>query len=556
MKHFHRLFPLLIIAAAIVTACRRHDNLSPFGWKHINAEVDSITLQLERAWLIGADDSLLRVYVRNMCDIADRHADIPLLKVRADYWEGRLLIREGLDEEGMALFRRALETNDSASNPYETHRLQWSMEPPMLPYNIESYEYLLGQTQFFEQAGDMMLGGATAMDLGSFLNAIGQTDRALLWFDRADSMFHLAGMDSIVLANRLNRCDVMANAGDTVEAVRQLYALLADPQFRKDAKAVDLARYYLYIFGRDTTALFDAYEAVRYDPDMEDLSAMYEGFLAGVYLDRQQLDSAVYYADKAMENFDLLWTTRMRVDVLAWVGEVARQTGDTERAQEFLTRRLEEMETLITETQREDILNHEMATQLAQLEYDRDHRILRSRIVTIAVIAVSLLAVSAIAFIYYRRLNRQKLRMVEQELKHEKTTRKLLATQVALQQKQTLIGDIQRSVASTDDETGHRVDSAIRTYKATAEGEGAAFVDTFGEIHPRFVPRLLEAYPSLTPADCRLLTLIAVGMSNKQIAGTLGIRPESVKQSRWRLRSKMHLDSDTTIESAITPFLS
>ena len=556
MKHIHRLLPLLIIILSITSGCRRNDNLSPYGWKCISPEVDSLTLKLEHSWLIGANDSLRRTFVNEMRSIADRHPEQPLLKVRADYWEGRMLIREGLDDEGMALYRRALSANDSAANPYETHRLHWAMEPPSLPFNIQSYEYLLDQTRFFEKSGDVVLAGATAMDMGSFLNGIGQTQRALRWLDRADSLFLIAGMDSIVLANRLNRCDFAAAAGDTVETVRQLYTLMADPQFRKDPNAVDLARYYLYLYGRDTVALFDAYEAVRYAPDKEDLAAMYEGFLAGVYLNRQQLDSAVYYADKAVKKFDLLWNTRMRIDVLAWVGEVARHTGDTGRAQEFLSRRLEEMETLFDETKREDILNHEMAIKLAQLDYDNDRRYLRSRILTISALAIALLAISLIAFIYYRRLNRHKLRMMEQELTNEKTMRKLLATQVALQQRQTLIGDIQRSVASTDDETGHIVDSAIRTYKATAEGEASTFVETFGELHPRFIPRLLEAYPTLTTSDCRLLTLIAVGMSSKQIAGTLGIRPESVKQSRWRLRTKMHLDSDTTLESALAPFLS
>ncbi|MBD5211268.1 MAG: helix-turn-helix transcriptional regulator [Bacteroidales bacterium] len=551
----HIIAPLLITIAAL-TGCHRHDNLHPFGWKSVNPEIDSLTMRLERGWLDGADDSLLRVDIEHMRRIADTHSDMPLLGVRADYWEGRMLVREGRDEEGKALFRRALLANDSTRNPYETHRLLWALEPPSLPYTIDSYEYLLDQTTYFEQAGDMMLAASSSMDLGMFLNDIGQSSRALQWLDRADSMFILAGLERIVIANGLNRCNVIAMAGDTVEAVRQLRALTANPEFCADPQALDLARYHLFLLGRDSTAIFDAFEAVRYNPAMTDVTTLYEGFLAGIYLNRNCTDSAVYYADRAMANFDLLWNTRLRVDVLAWAGEVARLTGDIPRAQELLSQRLEEMETLIEETKREDILNHEMASKLADLEYRNDRRELRARITIVASIAAAIIAIIGIGFVYYRRLQRHKLRIVQQELQHEKTTRRLLATQVALQQKQALIGDIQRSVSTTDDATSHIVDSAIRTYKATAEGEGLAFVDTFSELHPRFMPRLREAYPTLTPADCRLLSLIAVGMSNKQIAATLGIRPESVKQSRWRLRAKMHLDSDTTLESAITPLLS
>lgn len=556
MNKLHRLIPILLIAAVAITACSRGDNLSPYGWKRINAEIDTLTLRLERGWIDGSDDSTLRSDVKKMRLLVDKYPDEQQLKVRADYWEGRMLVREGYEDEGKALYRRALQANDSARNPYETHRLQWALEPPSLPYNIDSYNYILDKVNFFNQAGDMMLAASYSMDMGMFLNDIGQSSKALTWLDRADSLFLKAGMENIVVANGLNRSNITAMAGDTIEAVRQLHALVANPEFRKDAQALDLALSNLFLTGHDTTALFQAYDAVRYNPMMEDVAGLYEGYLAGVYLNREQLDSARYYTDKAMAKFDLLWTQRMRVDALAIFAETAKRTGDTARANELMSQLVVEMENMITETRRDDILSHELSSQLADLENENNRRALHSRIKFIIVIAIAIFAISGIIFFYYRRLGRQKLRLVEQQLENEKTTRRLLATQVALQRKQSLIGDIQRSIAATDDETVHRVDSAIRTYKATSESEEEAFIDTFGELHPRFVPRLLEAYPALTPADCRLLTLIAVGMSNKQIANTLGIRPESVKQSRWRLRSKMQLAPGATIESAIAPFLS
>lgn len=53
--------------------------------------------------------------------------------------------------------------------------------------------------------------------------------------------------------------------------------------------------------------------------------------------------------------------------------------------------------------------------------------------------------------------------------------------------------------------------------------------------------RLRKDYPSLTGADLRLASYIAMGMENKHIARVMSIRPESVKQARWRLRGKLGL---------------
>lgn len=551
--HFGIFTSILILVVA--SSCRHDTNLSPYGWEPLDAQSDSLILTLERSWYDGTPDSTLETYVARLRDMADIHPGDGLPGVRTDYWEGRLMMRQGNYDEGIRLYDQALAANDSAAHPYETHRLMWALEPDDMPYTPATYDYLLEQTRFFESRGDMMLAATTSMDLGMFLRDLRQAQQATVWLDRADSLFRLAGMEQIIISNKLNRCNVMATAGDTLGAVVLLQELVADPEFRQDPKALDLALNNLFVFGRDTAALFEAYNTCRYNPAMTDITAFYEGCLAGIYLGRSEIDSAAVYAERALAGFDLIDNRRLRVDVLAWASDVARARGDNSAANELMARRLEETELLMDEMMHSDVLSHEMSLHLAQLDYMADKRALRLRIILVSTISACILAFCVIFFMFYRRINRHRLRLAEEQLRNEKTNRRLMATELALEQQQVLIDDIERSIAGTDNTVGHKVDSAIRTYRAAAEKEETAFRETFSELHPSFVTRLLANYPSLTPADCRLLSMIAIGMSNKRIASTLGIRPESVKQSRWRLRRKMALDPDTTLEAAIAPLL-
>ena len=60
-------------------------------------------------------------------------------------------------------------------------------------------------------------------------------------------------------------------------------------------------------------------------------------------------------------------------------------------------------------------------------------------------------------------------------------------------------------------------------------------------LHEDFNAKLTEAFPSLTPQERRLATLLRLGFSSKYIATLMNITPKSVEISRYRLRQKLGL---------------
>jgi len=78
-----------------------------------------------------------------------------------------------------------------------------------------------------------------------------------------------------------------------------------------------------------------------------------------------------------------------------------------------------------------------------------------------------------------------------------------------------------------------------------------AFVKNFEDVHPEFFRRLANLYPSLSPNDYRLLALIKMNFSSKEMAGFLKITLPGIKKARQRIRKKMGLHTKDSLEAVI-----
>lgn len=74
----------------------------------------------------------------------------------------------------------------------------------------------------------------------------------------------------------------------------------------------------------------------------------------------------------------------------------------------------------------------------------------------------------------------------------------------------------------------------------------------FEKVYKNFFIRLKEQFPDITQAEMRLVALTRLNLSTKEIANSLGISPESVRQSRWRLKKKMGVLEDTQLAAVLT----
>lgn len=168
-------------------------------------------------------------------------------------------------------------------------------------------------------------------------------------------------------------------------------------------------------------------------------------------------------------------------------------------------------------------------------------------------------------------VNRQKLRnklkqsaliadrkLAEQELinateKLEIYTRRLQEKNAIIEQTTREIEKIQSTVDAN--ETSKLNNEAILQLQHSTiltEEEWMEFKELFEQVHVGFLQRLKEKMPGLTPADTRFLVLTRLKLSNKEMAGILGVQPDSIRTSKYRLRKKFSLDDDSDITALVS----
>lgn len=77
------------------------------------------------------------------------------------------------------------------------------------------------------------------------------------------------------------------------------------------------------------------------------------------------------------------------------------------------------------------------------------------------------------------------------------------------------------------------------------------FTAQFTETNPAFYKSLQSAYPDLSKGELRLAALLKMNLGNKDVARILSISDDGVKKARYRLRKKMNLQTDDSLESKI-----
>jgi tetratricopeptide (TPR) repeat protein len=67
------------------------------------------------------------------------------------------------------------------------------------------------------------------------------------------------------------------------------------------------------------------------------------------------------------------------------------------------------------------------------------------------------------------------------------------------------------------------------------------------EVHHSFFHKLDAKYPDLTKGEKKLLALLMMNLSSKEIASTMNISPASVNTKRYRLRKKLEMGTDESL---------
>jgi tetratricopeptide (TPR) repeat protein len=210
---------------------------------------------------------------------------------------------------------------------------------------------------------------------------------------------------------------------------------------------------------------------------------------------------------------------------------------------------------------------------------EKDQRI--QSIITVALaIGLLLLTLLAIAIISRQRLkirqdteviayneSRQKLMQAELENAHlheqqlqrelENKSKSLTAHTLHIISKNKMMEDIRTGLQSVvpDDpkEQRKKITGLIRLidHNFVQDKDWDDFRHIFEQVHQHFFDRLQQTAQGLTSSDIRLAALIRLNLPSRDIATILGISPDSLRISRYRLRKKLKLEQGDSLTQYI-----
>lgn len=168
--------------------------------------------------------------------------------------------------------------------------------------------------------------------------------------------------------------------------------------------------------------------------------------------------------------------------------------------------------------------------------------------------SLSLLALGFGFYGFRQRTKKNKLEKekVESELAFKK--KELTTHALHLAKKNEVLENVkQKAAALKTSESGRGYQQLIQTINFDQQDDKnwENFIQYFEQVHKDFNRTVRERYPEVTKNELRLMALLKMNLSTKEIANILNISIAGVKKARNRLRKKLEITPEESLEELV-----
>ncbi|HEX5111546.1 MAG TPA: tetratricopeptide repeat protein [Saprospiraceae bacterium] len=274
--------------------------------------------------------------------------------------------------------------------------------------------------------------------------------------------------------------------------------------------------------------------------------------LANIYMKKGENQQAAFYLDYGLKNINY-GSIRDLAGFYNNLATISRLKGDYNKAFDYLdsSRVYAEKQRKLNNTQ---VINH-AKLKLEVEQHDHEIQMLeaiRSRQVLIRNGLLVILMLSGLAAaLWINRINLK--RKKEQEL----AARDLSGFTKMLKEKNDLIesfkNELEHLQQNGETKSQERTEQLTQLLNSTilTEEDWKEFRLLFDKVYPGFFIRLKEKMSDLSPADTRLIALTKLQLAPKEMAAMLGLTYEAIKKSRQRLRKKINLPEEGSLDEVV-----
>lgn len=189
-----------------------------------------------------------------------------------------------------------------------------------------------------------------------------------------------------------------------------------------------------------------------------------------------------------------------------------------------------------------------------------EKEIANNRLIITAVTVIIGLLISAFFIYRYLSIIRFKKKQLEMELHNSLSLIKVkeheLKTYIIdLTHKNNIIGKLQEPKKETGITNREDV-SDLLEQKILTDDDWEKFKIRFKEIYPDFFSRIKLSGIAVTEAEIRILVLMRLQLNGNDMAGILGISPQSVRACKMRLKKKLQLHNYESVEQYLQYIIS
>lgn len=569
MKIIPRFLIVIIFSTLIwICSCNRSTHtLYPYRWPVINKTIDSLTLAAERQWMDASSNDSIANTVQNLYKATLKLKGKQKVKgeIRTLYWEIRLLRQMGRTNEAERKIIYTLDKCDSATDPYTFGRLKELQYLSTNPLSQDFFNFLLDRMDYYEKIQDLPYIANTAIHISNSLNDPTEPLNTVKYLQLADSIYSVLGFKTYRIKNNINRASLLYAAGKKNEAKRVLEELRNEPIINEDLRSLEIILRNHFTFFKDSASLFRGYHLLNDNSSYNrsetnstptqrnHLKAYYEARICEFFMHFQRMDSATKYFQCSLQHIDSLHDDNLRAIAKGIYAEYYNQTNNPEEAYKCLRNYLELTDSINNHNRPHQKILLENLNTLRTKEIEVYNTNKRLRLKYYLIVAVMIIVLLGTIYIFQHRRQLQKIKAAETQIELERGKRKLMALSLSKDKSNRVLDYIKEEVnrlnrdGNVETNDISKIERNIMLHLAN-RNEMESFEKTFENINPDFIRRLKTISPTISENNIRICSYILIGLSNRQIADLMNIRSTSVKQARWRLRTRLGIDSEESLE--------
>ncbi|WP_204346164.1 tetratricopeptide repeat protein [Psychroserpens algicola] len=289
---------------------------------------------------------------------------------------------------------------------------------------------------------------------------------------------------------------------------------------------------------------------------------------ATIYLKRKDYNNAIRYgtialdAARDMNLVEIEMNTQLNLSK-SYEGmnnhnaALTAYKGYQERNKEFYdskkSKQMEELK-IVYETEKKE---KELALQDAEIEVLRQQEVISKNRQRLLGIGSLLLVMFGGALIYglRQKMKRNKVEREKLDVALEFKEKELTTHALHLAHKNEVLLDLKSQLKDlkSNSDNSKSYQKVINTINLDINNDQnwEQFRAYFEDVHKDFNAKVMKNYPEVSANDLRLMSLLKMNLSSKEIANILNISAEGVKKARYRLRKKLNLSTEDSLQELV-----